>query len=312
MRQWLDNLFNGRDDRQPVHVPSALATIKARHDTEGWVDVEEILSDNSAFKYSYTLSAELSSLSAVKGTMLKPQDTVILLASQTHSGLRAAVGVAEILRHHQAYFGWTASHWPPPALADPDQIEKALSASAGALLVIDGLTMRPGASFTTPRRAIGRLTALTLATLAAQEGASGVVVHLNGGFKAMLPSLVTASALLLGLDPLPKSANHRPRIRGVVVPAQDANHHGNPPKALPIPLSEAIPPAGLPIALSSTDLEEITRITNELRSEGEERHAELLGLLDTLYPVTGEHRSPSRWANALRQKPHRRVDPSAG
>lgn len=308
MRLWLENLF---DDRQPVHVPSALSTIQSRHDLDGWADVEEILSDASAFTYSYTLSAELSSLCAVKSGMLKPDDCVILLASQTHSGLRAAVGVAEILSHHHAYFGWTTSHWQTPAPTDPHQLDQALSPGAGTLLVTDGLTMRPNASFTTPRRAIGRLTALILATLAAPQSASGVVLHLNGGFKAMLPSLVTASAFLLGLHTVTERDNHSPRISGVVVPAQDAKPDGNPPtpEALPLPLSKAVPPQGLVKALINTDLDEIIRITNGLRDD-EEHNAELLGLIDTLYPATGQHRPPSPWANALRRKPDPHLDPS--
>jgi len=162
-------------------------------------------------------SAETTSLNAntdAGSTDWNAEDSILLLSSQTYRGIAAATGVAELIRQQIILRNWPSDRavWRLASCTRLDVINDVLDAGRGGVLVVDGLTMRSAGSYAHARAALGTLAALLLVHLHTTSDLR-IQVHLNGGFKAMLPSLLTAVGATISL------LDHRTtRISGVALP----------------------------------------------------------------------------------------------
>ncbi|MEV5719996.1 hypothetical protein AB0L41_39435 [Amycolatopsis mediterranei] len=241
------------------------------------------------------LSAETTSLhgEGVVAGRLSEGDHVLLIASHTRPGLRTAVGVAhaiDIAAHHHAatHAGWGAlAHhgWRVTAAlagTDPDTATPALldrlTLPGGTVLVLDHLDMLSVNSYERSRAALGRVAAVWTVLLATELG-TGLRLHINGGFKALMPPLLSTGSLVAALV----DARRTHHVDAVLVPRGDGFAAAQ--ESMTTPLDSAFGLGGLRESLRADDPERTREVIQKLRP----LPIEFASLLDTLLTENGNH-----------------------
>lgn len=257
-----------------------------------------------------TLSAETTSLHLdldARPARFGPDDHVLLLTSQTRAGLRCAAGVATAIRDFAHYRHPTDPAWAPlgdrwryltaeadtPCHTEEGPLLDRITNPGGTLIVLDGLTMRDPAGYRQARRALGGIAANLLITA---NWGSTLRLHLNGGFKALLPPLLTAAQLISSLTTTtPVTAAVAPQADGFTAASN----------SLDIPITRQFGLSPLRGALTRDTLA-ITKAVNDLGGQ-DNLGDELAGLLDHL--INGTART---WLGEQLLSPQQPATPPPG
>lgn len=176
-------------------------------------------------------AAEWTSIAAIRDEpryASRDGEAYVFIATDTHEGLRAAALVAE------RYQDSTIHYLDEPLTAERREVLEPGDVSLCRIPDLDLGKLKPTPTTWRSLGAVGRLAADT-ATEA--PGEWHVIVHLSGGYKAMIPYLMVLSEAVHSRlrDNRPDSA-HRPSIRAVAIHEETLRQAPEAPIVIDIPV----------------------------------------------------------------------------